>query len=94
MPRITRKEIDLVFEGLCDVMGRKQTDWDLINGRLQCDPESWSIDHSTVYGGYVITQGGGASHPFGSGRLTAYNFMESMRMAKTAAYMMKKKLET
>ena len=91
MPRTTKKEVKLVFKRFCEMMGKEEIDW--TEGKPQ--PGSWELDHSTVYGGYVITEelpGGGIEYPFGSGRLTPYNFVEAMRMASRAAYLTQKRL--
>lgn len=45
----------------------------------------YQLDHSSVYGGYVISRicnpQGGVSHPLGNNRLPAYYFVQALRMS-------------
>lgn len=79
--RTSRKEINSVFEMLCQALGKKQT-------QNYNDIGTWSIDHNPYYGGYVIeevhNEGGGITHPFGETRHSAYEFVTAMRFALRA----------
>lgn len=79
--RTTKSEVQAVFERFCKVHGyRIATSFN--------DVGAYELDHNSIYGGYVINQimndGGGVTQPFGSKRMKAEPFVDSMRMAIAA----------
>jgi hypothetical protein len=79
--RTTKSEVQAVFERFCKVHGyRIATSYN--------DVGAYELDHAGIYGGYVINQianeDGGLNQPFGSKRMRAEAFVDSMRMAIAA----------
>ena len=92
MERTTKKTVRQIFQMFLDLMGKVETKWEPDkDGRLKVNPGSWELDNQPVYGGYCITQDGGASNPLGSIRMKPRQFVDAVRMAKAAAYLNRNK---
>jgi len=82
--RYTKSEIVGMFNRLCRAMN-KTPGFQL---------GQWSLDYSSVYGGYVIEEAmesGGVDHPLGLKRRTASEMYLSLHMAACAAEMIQQK---
>ena len=78
--RYTKKDVQGMFERLMKAAGKRQAPI-MIDG--QPAHGGWSLDYSSVYGGYVIEEdyeGGGIDHPFGAMRRSSREMYLSMLM--------------
>jgi hypothetical protein len=78
MDRITRKNVEGMFETLCKVMGKRiATDYN--------DVGAWRLDYIACYGGWVIeevcNEAGGIRHPIVDNRKGNRDMWEAMRFA-------------
>jgi hypothetical protein len=74
MRRITRKDLTVELETLCQKMGKTV-------GYL---PGNWNLDYNAIYGGYILTEymeKGGEHHPLLRNRLPAGQMYDCLRMA-------------
>ncbi len=81
MDRITRKNVEGLFETLCKAMGKRiATDYN--------DVGAWGLEYIACYGGWVIyeitSEGGAQRHPIVDNRNTNREMWEAMRFALRA----------
>ena len=79
--RTGKKYVEAVFKRFCEAMGKHVAeDYKDVGG--------YSLDHNSIYGGYVIEEihgaSGGVDHPFGSNRMKAGAFTDAMHFAMRA----------
>lgn len=88
MERTTKKKVIEIYEMFRDLMGKVETTWEPKDDGpgLKVNEGSWRLDHQPTYGGYRIDESGGASCPFGYTRMKPREFVDAVRMAKSAAY--------
>jgi hypothetical protein len=81
MDRITKKNVEGLFETLCKAMGKRiATDYN--------DVGAWALDHNSHYGGWVIVEivneAGGQRNPVIEMRLRNREMWQAMRFALRA----------
>lgn len=91
MSRTSRKEVDAVFERLCNSVGvtplfvENSNTYRRDNAGNLHHAAGWSLDYNPTYGGYVIRghsgEGTGESEPMGSSRMSAGEFVRAMHFA-------------
>lgn len=69
--KYTRKDAELAFGRLCEVLGKRPA-------TAYNDVGAWTLDYNPIYGGAVVEEvindGGGITQPLGSTRCTPREF--------------------
>ncbi len=88
--RTTKREVEAVFERLCNTagvvpfIGTSGRYWTADDGAMH-HKAGWSLDHNPTYGGYVVRGHGGIGtgefHPLSEYRMPAGEFVRAMHMA-------------
>lgn len=79
--RYTRRDAQAAFARLLLACGKREA-------ASYKDVGGWTLDHNSVYGGYVVEQvvseRGGITQPFGGQRRAAREFCDTVRFATDA----------
>ncbi len=89
MERITKKQLQAVFEVFAAKMGHKIGHYVKDNsGKIHAQIGNWALDSNAVYGGHQITEivneGGGVCCPFGLTRMSTRELWNTLHFANDA----------